>query len=346
MEYGMKLKVAVVASLVFALLAFAACAQQAPSGSSSSASSSASGSSAAAASASSSATAAAEAVNVMALNGPTGIGMAKLSQDKAYDVRFVGSTDEVVSAVSSGSVDIAAVPTNLAATLYNKTSGSVKLLAVDTYGTLYLLGNGASIASLGDLAGQHIYATGMGANPQYIFEYLIRQAGMDPNSDMQIEYLPEHSELAALVATGEAGIALLPEPFVSVAKAKGGDSVQVALDIGEQWKATTGSDLAMGGVIVRAEFAEQHPQLVEKFLEDLAASTAYANDNVSEAAQLCADLGILPNAEIAKTAIPQCSLVCVTGEEAKGMVDSYLGVLYDSNPNSVGGSLPDAEFYL
>ena len=281
----------------------------------------------------------------MALNGPTGIGMAKLSQDAAYDMRFVGATDEVVSAVSSGSVDIAAVPTNLAATLYNKTEGGVKLLAVDTYGTLYLLQNGEGVSSLADLAGKHVYATGAGANPQYIFEYLLWQAGLEPGMAMDVEYLPEHSELAALAANGEAQLALLPEPFVSVAQAKGGDTLRVALNIGEEWKKTTGTDLAMGCVIVRSEFAEQHPEAVKQFLDDLAASVQYANSDVDGAAQLCADLGILPNAAVATSAIPKCSLVCVTGADAQTAVDGYLAVLFKANPKSVGGALPDKAFY-
>lgn len=281
----------------------------------------------------------------MALNGPTGIGMAKLTEEAAYDVRFAGATDEVVSAVSSGSVDIAAVPTNLAATLYNKTDGGVQLLAVDTYGTLYLLQNGTGVASVADLAGKHVYATGAGANPQYVFEHLLAHAGLEPGVDVEVEYLPEHAELAALVATGEAQLALLPEPFVSVAQAKGGDDVRVALNIGEQWKAATGSDLAMGCVIVRTEFARQHPEALARFIEDLGASVAFANSDVDATAQLCADLGILPNAEVAKAAIPKCSLVCVTGDEAKHAVDSYLGVLFDANPKSVGGAVPAEDFF-
>jgi len=284
-------------------------------------------------------------VNVMALNGPTGIGMAKLSQDDAYNVRFVGATDEVVSAISSGSVEIAAIPTNLAAALYNKTQGGVELVAVDTYGTLYLLENGNSIASLEDLAGKHVYATGAGANPQFILEHLLSLAGLEAGTSVEVEYLPEHSELAALAANGEAGVALLPEPFVSVAQAKGSQDLRVALDMGAEWKARTGSDLAMGCVIVRKEFAEQHPEAVEQFVKDLGTSVEFANADVDGAAQLCADLGILPNANVAKSAIPKCSLVCVTGQEAQKAVDGYLKVLYDAKPQSVGGALPAQDFY-
>ncbi len=336
---GMGKKLGVLVVFAALLMCLGACGQQT---SSTNASSSASASTS---SASASSTAAANAVHVMALNGPTGIGMARLSQNSAYDVRFVGATDEVVSAISSGSVDIAAVPTNLAATLYNKTQGGVKMLAVDTYGTLYLLQKGEGVSSLSDLSGKRVYATGAGANPQYIFEYLLQQAGLEPGKTVNIEYLPEHSELAALAANGEAELALLPEPFVSVAQAKGGDSLRVALNIGEEWKKATGTELAMGCVIVRSEFAEQHPEAVKQFLEDLNASVQFANNDIDAAAQLCADLGILPNAAVAKSAIPKCSLVCVTGADAQAAVDGYLAVLYKANPKSVGSALPDKAFY-
>ncbi|MBQ9059077.1 MAG: ABC transporter substrate-binding protein [Atopobiaceae bacterium] len=293
----------------------------------------------------SSSSAAAGKVRLMALNGPTGIGMAKLTENDAYDVRFAGAADEVVSAVSSGSVDIAAVPSNLASTLYNKTQGGVQMIAVNTYGSLYLLERGETVSSLADLSNKHVYATGAGANPQYIFEYLLTQAGIDLTSGVEIEYLPEHSELAALVASGEAELALLPEPFVSVAKAKAGEDVRVALNMGEVWNSTTGSELAMGCVIVRTDFAAENSEAVEQFLSDLAASVEYTSQDVAGAAQLCADLGILPNAQVAAAAIPQCSLVCVTGADARSAVENYLGVLLESNPKSVGGALPQDDFY-
>ena len=335
---------------ILAAVGMASCA--APGSASSARSSAASGSAAASASsasASTSASASASAsvqgpVRVMALNGPTGIGMAALSEDPAYDVRFVGATDEVVSAVASGSVDIAAVPTNLASVLYNKTQGGVKLIAVDTYGTLYILENGQSVESIADLAGKKVYATGQGANPQFILEYVLDQASLAVGEDVQVEYLAEHAELAALLAKGEAEIGLLPEPFVSVAQSKNPD-VRVALDLNEQWEQATGGKLAMGCVVVRTEWAADHPDQVAQFLDDLSTSIAHANTDVPGTAALCAELGILPNAEVAEAAIPKCSLVCVTGAEAKMAVAGYLDVLAQANPKSVGGAVPDDAFY-
>lgn len=287
-----------------------------------------------------------EPARVMALNGPTGIGMANLAQDAdRYSCEFVGATDQVVTAVANGSVDIAAVPTNLASTLYHKTEGGVQMIAVDALGSLYLLENGdEDVQSIADLAGKTVYATGKGANPQYILEYLIEQAGLSVGEDVDVQYLSEHSELAARVASGEADLAMLPEPFVSVAQSKNAD-VRVAIDLASAWKDETGVDLPMGCVIARTDFIEEHPDEVAAFLADLQASVQAAADDLDGTAQLCVDAQILPSLEVAKAAIPRCSLTCITGDAMREPVSAYLDVLAAANPQSVGGSTPDDAFY-
>lgn len=288
--------------------------------------------------------ASAEPAQVMAINGPTGIGMANLADDSAYNVQFVSQPDQVVSAVSSGSVDIAAVPTNLASTLYNKTQGGVKVVAVDALGSLYVVDNGQPVANLADLKGKTVYATGQGANPQYVLEYLLTQAGLVPGQDVTVTYVADNAQLAAMVANGEAPIAMLPEPFVSVAQGKNA-GVQVALNINDLWKQATGTDLALGCVVARTDYLDEHPEAVDAFLTDLDGSIAKANDDVAATAQLCADKGILPNAAAAQEAIPRCGLVYLTGDDMKAPVNGFLGVLAQSNPSSVGGSVPGDDFY-
>jgi len=194
------------------------------------------------------------------------------------------------------------------------------------------------------LKGKKVYATGQGANPQYILEYLLGQAGLQAGTDVEVEYLPEHAELAALLAKGEAELGMLPEPFVSVAQAQN-ENIKVAVDMGEQWKKASGSDLAMGCVVVRTAFLQEHPEAVKYFLDELALSVKAANDDTATVAKLCVDKGILPNEAVANSAIPQCSLVCVTGAEMKKPVETFLGVLAEANPAAVGGALPSEDFY-
>jgi len=342
-----------VAAVCVLAVSLVACAQGSASASKSSVSASSGSAAASSASASSSVASAASAsapldgpVKVMALNGPTGIGMAQLSENtQAYDVRFVGATDEVVSSLASGSVDIAAVPTNLASVLYNRTQGGVTMVAVDTFGTLYLLSADPSVTSIADLRGHAVKATGQGANPQYILEHLIAQEGLSLDEDVSVEYLAEHAELAALASKGEVDVALLPQPFVAVAQNNNAD-LNVAVDMGQAWKQATGSDLAMGCVVVRTEFLEQHPEAVAAFLADLEASVNFAATDTQGAAQLCVDKGILPNVQVATAAIPNCSLVFVTGADMRSAVEGYLSVLFDANAASVGGALPGDDFYF
>ncbi len=286
-------------------------------------------------------------INIVALNGPTGIGMANLSESTGkYNVQFVSQPDQVVSAISNGSVDIAAVPTNLASVLYNKTQGGVKVISLDSEGSLYILDTTGTVSSIADLKGKTIYATGQGANPQYVLEYLLQQAGMTPGQDVTINYLAQHSELASMVASGEAQIAMLPEPFVSVAETQNSNA-KVAINLNDAWKQTTGNDMALGCVIVRTDYLEANGDMVDMFLKDLKTSVDAANNDVDATAQLCVDKGILPNLNVAKAAIPRCSVVDITGDDMVEPINAFLNVLYSSNPKAVGGTVPAEDgFYF
>lgn len=285
---------------------------------------------------------------VMALKGPTGVAMAKMIDDNqtsgAYEFSVVGAPDEIVAAIGSGTADIAAMPTNLAAKLYAKTEGDVQMVAVIAYGSLYLLEAEDQINSLGDLAGKTIYAAGQGANPQYILEYLLRAAGVEPGRDVDIVYKSEHAEVAALLASGEIDLAMLPEPNASAVMAKNA-AVRMALDLDAVWNAETGSNLTLSCVVARRDFVEAHPEAMDSFLSALTSSVAYAKDDAAGAAALCAAHGIIDNAAIAETAIPHMGLTIVLGQNIEPTVSDYLNMLFTADPSSVGGALPGTDFY-
>lgn len=292
-------------------------------------------------------------VRLYAIKGPTGISMVNLvSEDENgrtandYDFQAVSSPDEVVAKLSSGEADIAAVPTNLAAALYAKTSGNIQMLAVNTKGVLYLMEAGESIQSVSDLKGKTVYSTGQGANPEYVLRYVLEQNGLDPDADLTLQFVSENDELAALLASGEAQVALVPEPLVTTVKTKN-DHLRVALDMTQQWDAVSGgkSQLLMGCVVVRRDFAEQNPQAVSNFLEDYQASVDSVSD-LENTAALCEEYGIIPSAQVAKAAIPQCNIVYLAGQEMTQQVSGYFQVLYSYNPKSVGGALPGEDFYF
>lgn len=286
------------------------------------------------------------------LKGPTSMGMVKLlsdaEQDKTqnhYEFQMAGSADELTPLLLKGELDILAVPANLGSILYNNSKGSVEFLAVNTLGVIYIVESGGqTITDWESLKGKTILATGKGSTPEYALNYLLSQYGLDPATDVTIEWKSEPTEVVAQMATMENAVAMLPQPFVTVAKSQLED-FHVAIDLTEEWNAlNNGSQLITAGLVVRKQFAEEHPDAITKFLEEYAQSTDYVNNHVAEAAQLVEKYDIV-KAAIAEQAIPACNIVCIAGEEMKPMVAGYFEVLYEQNPDSVGGALPGDDFY-
>lgn len=289
-----------------------------------------------------------ETLNIAALNGPTGIGVVQLIDNPAYSVELVGAPDQVVAMVASGQVDIAAVPTNLAATLYQKLDGGVQLLALNTLGVLYILEEGDSITSVADLAGKELMATGQGSMPEYVLNYILEQAGIA--DEVTVTYKAEHSELATLAASGDAPLVMLPEPHVTATLTKNPE-MRIAIDMTQAFTEAAASagepeaQLSMGVMIVRKEVAEQRPEAIAQFFADYQASVDFVNADTDAAAELVAAHGILPSAGVAKQAIPNCHIVMVTGDTMKEQVSPLFQLLFDANPESVGGAVPDDAFY-
>lgn len=290
----------------------------------------------------------AEAISVGALTGPTAMGMVKLLEDgkETYEPTILGAADELVPLILQGKIDIASVPANLAATLYNKTEGGITVLAVNVLGVLYIGEyNSEKLNSLADLKGQTIYATGKGSTPEYFLRYVLSQNGIDPDKDVTMEWKSEPSEVVALLNAEQKGIAMLPQPYVTAAAAQLGEGFRVALSLSDEWAALDNGTLCTTAVVMaRKEFAEQNPEAVEAFLGELETSVQWVNENVADAATLCGDYGII-KAPVAQKAIPQCNIVCVTGEEMHQALSGCLGVIFDQNPKAVGGSLPADDFY-
>ena len=294
------------------------------------------------------------AVRVGGLKGPTAMGMVKLMEEDAagttandYEFTLAGSADEINPLVIKGELDIAAVPTNVASVLYNKTEGQVEILALNTLGVLYVVENGNTIQSVEDLRGKTVYSTGKGATPEYALNYILGENGLTTGTDVTVEYKSEHSELASLLAAGQADLAVLPQPFVTSVLAKNPD-VRIALNLTEEWDKVTedGSKLTMGALVVRKDFAESNPEAVRNFLKEYQASTQYVTDeaNLDDAAALIEQYGII-SAAVAKQALPYCNIVCITGEEMRTAAEGFLSILAKANPQSVGGTLPAEDFY-
>ena len=295
-------------------------------------------------------------IRIAGLKGPTTMGLVNLiaqaeagqtTQDYAFTM--YGAADEIVPLLVKGELDAAAIPANLAATLYQKTGGALEVACINTLGVLYVVELGNNIQSVEDLKGATIVTTGKGTTPEYVLRYVLSQNGIDPDKDVTIEYLSEATEVAARLTTPTTDsstiVAMLPQPFVTsvVAQSKGG--VRVALDMNEEWQKVAGSRLVTGVTVVRKEFAEANPDVMAQLMTDYAASVESVTADLSGTAALCEQYGVVAKAALAEKALPSCNIVFETGDEMKTDLTAYLQVLYDADPASVGGALPGEDFY-
>ncbi|MCR4805143.1 MAG: ABC transporter substrate-binding protein [Clostridia bacterium] len=286
-------------------------------------------------------------LNIGTLMGPTGMGMAGMKSDDIswLNVLVYDAPDQCMAGLLNGELDIAAIPSNVAAVLYNKTEGGVKLLGVNTGGVLYLLSSGVpAVSSLEELKGQTVLASGMGGVPEYAFKALMSEAGM-AEDDVELVWMNSHADVVSTLLA-EGGYALVPEPQVTVAQSKS-ESVEVCLDINAMWKDAFGYDLPMGVVACRTELAEQRPGDVQYFLNEYAKVLEGYNADKDAAAETIANAGILPSAGIAKKAMPRCNIMLETGfDAAKGILTPLYETLFAYNPQAVGGSIPEDDFYF
>ena len=287
-------------------------------------------------------------IRVYTLNGTTGFGMAGLLSDAAegktaLNYRFSVESDPsvVTAALVSGDCDIAALPTNAAAALYNKTEGQVQVLALNTRGVLYLVTDGSvPVEQLSDLSGQVVCAPAQ--NPSFILSALCQANGVELSIDNRFA---QPAELNTAVAAGEVPLAVLPEPMVTVALSQN-PALTVALDLSAEWdKVMEPGSLVQGCVVVRRDFAQAHPAELARFLEDYGASVALLSEDVQAAAQKIEAAGIFPKAAVAAKAIPNCNICFVTGEDMQRQLSAFLQAMFDTAPQSIGGSVPGDDFY-
>ncbi|MGM9614557.1 MAG: ABC transporter substrate-binding protein [Oscillospiraceae bacterium] len=290
-----------------------------------------------------------EPVNVMVLNGTTGFGMAKLIADANageaaldYNVTIETDASNITAALISGDADIAALPTNAAATVYNKTGGGVQMAAINTLGVLYLVQNTENLAieSWEDLDGMTVYVPAQ--NPTILFKALVNAAGVDVTID---NTYAQPADLRTALAAGEIDLAVLPEPMVTITLSAN-ESLGIAMDLTAEWDAVyPAGSLVQGCVVVRTAFAEEHPDAVNAFLAEYEASIALLSDDADTAAQLIEETGVFAQGAVAKKAIPNCNVCFLAGEEMQAAMDEFAGILFDINPDSIGGAVPAADFY-
>ncbi|MBE5960213.1 MAG: ABC transporter substrate-binding protein [Lachnospiraceae bacterium] len=292
-------------------------------------------------------------LRIGALKGPTAMGMVSLmnqqsGEDANYQFTIAGAADEITPLLVKGDLDFAAVPANLASVLYNNTNGAIEVVAVNTLGVIYIVENGDNVQNVEDLRGKTIYASGKGSTPEYALNYILKSNGIDPETDVTIEWKSEHTECLAALSASENAIAMLPQPFVTTAQTKI-ETIRIALDLTAEWNKiqkdeAEASTLITGVIVARKEILESYPEQVSAFLDAYKESVSFVNENTAKAAELVGSFDIVP-ADVAEIALPYCNITFMEGAEMKEKLSGYLNVLFEQNPQSVGGSLPNEDFY-
>jgi len=283
-------------------------------------------------------------IRIATLAGPTGMGLVNLVNDTSgkYAVEVLTQPDQLSPKIISGEVDVATIPSNLAAVLYNKMQGGITVVAVNTKGVLYLLGTDESILSFEDLDGKEVVLTGQGASPEYIVNDLLSKNNASPN----IRFMTAHADLSNAMASGDIDLAILPEPFVSITLAQNKD-LKVLVDLNEEWKALYGEDIEipLGVTIVNNAFLKNNEEAFNDFITDYQSSVDFVNTDSDNAAKAIVEAGIFPKEAIVKLAIPRSGITFESPDATREMLEAYFKVLFENNPKSVGGSLPDDAFY-
>lgn len=283
-------------------------------------------------------------IRVGALKGPTSMGLVNMMDEHPeYSYTMETAADAITAGIVSGDLDIALVPANLASVLYNKTQGGISVIDINTTSVLYIVSSDENLASMKDLAGKTVYLTGKGTTPDYVLQYLLAANDMSAD-DVTLEYKPEATEVASVLAEDPDAIGLLPQPFVTAACMQN-DQLKVVLSLEDEWEKVQSGSIVTGVTIVRNEFLSEHQDLVDEFLAAHEKSAYEVNDNPAAAAEKIVELGIVAKQPIAEKAIPMCGITCIAGDDMKASLSAYLEVLHGQAPESVGGTLPADDFY-
>lgn len=291
--------------------------------------------------------------DVFVLQGPTGIGAVSLWEKAEkgetsvkYNFNMVAANEDIVAKVVNGDADIAAVATNVASNLYNKTKGNVTVLAVNTLGVLNVVTKDESIKTIADLKGKTIYLPGQGANPEFISTYILEKNGLKVGTDVKLEFVGDGSELVPKIVGDKENkvVVIAPQPVATTITVQDKDA-KIAINLNDEWDKYTETNLVMGSVIVNNTFLKENPDAVKTFLKDYEESVKAVNADPAAAGALCEKYGIVPKAAIATKAIPYCNIVCQTGDELKTNLSAYLEFLFEKKPALIGEKLPADNFY-
>lgn len=292
-------------------------------------------------------------IEVLTLKGPSAMSMLFMMNELTeihnfpLEYKILDEPLHVRAAMLKEEPEFALLPTNMAANLYNK-GIPYQLAAIPVWGTLFVFGKDKQVVKWEDLKGKRVHLMAKGMTPDILFRFLSVRNGLDPDKDMTLDYsFPSHSDLANATIAGLADIAVLSEPLLSMVKKKNKD-VRAIFNLDEEWKKVFGeaSSMPQTSLVVRSDFARENPDLVKLFISKYEGYCSRIDKNIEDASQLSVDFQILPEASIAEEAIPGCNMDVKPSWLVEDIVNEFLEVFYIFNPESIGGQMPDENFFF
>lgn len=288
---------------------------------------------------------------VASISGPAALGFVKAMEPginpqvrlgDTVQYTFEADEEAMYAQLLEGKADMAVVPAETAAKLYREGAG-YQLAAVNTGGYLYLLSADESINAVSDLRGKAVTIVGEGSAADVVFRHLLTQAGIDPDNDLTLTYA-ESAETAMENVTNS-GLILLSEPWVTDLLDENND-FSIALDIREEWMRANGEGVPLTCLIVKKEIPVDRAEEWDLFVADYQDSIEWINNNPAETAELLDKHEIGITKEQAEGVISRSNLEYLDATKAKSAVEKYLNLFLEANPDAIGGSMPDTEFYL
>lgn len=285
-------------------------------------------------------------------DGLTAIAVAKLIKEKpevksGYNINYTieQNSDSIVTSVMKGEPDVAIVPSNVAATVYNKNK-EYKIAGTIGFGSIYV-GTTNENQTINDLKGKEVYNIGKGLTPDIIAKTILKDKGIDVDKDINFSYVNSVNELAPIILSGKTQYAVIPEPALSTVKTKN-DKFNIMLDLNEEWKKINNSEYGypQSTIIVKKELWEKDKEFVKELLKQVKDSEEWGYSNKETLGTYCEEIGVSAKKPIVIKALDKSNLKFVGIKECIKEYKTYYEKLNAFDPKTIGGKIPDDEIFM
>ena len=290
-------------------------------------------------------------LTIYSIKGSPGVGMVRLFEEPpripGFDVKVeaLAQADLMAARFISGEAKVGILPPNMAAKIASS-GKDLRAAAIIGNGMLSLLSSDTSVKSLADLRGKTVEVAGQGATPEFVFRKILEFNGLTPDRDVRLGYSMAPPEIAQSLIAGKVSIALLPEPFATMALTGKPDLVSV-VDIQQEWSMAGGKEnFPMTLLVVDGAFASENPGAVKEILNAVKTSIEWVKAHPAEAGRLVEKHELGLSASVVAAAIPKSNYVFIPVSEGRTALEALFGLFLEYAPASIGGALPGEGFYF